>query len=133
MLTSLIHALTRATMFLAVTALAGCAVFQNPISQTTAFEVINGYGLAQSVAVAYTKLPFCAAGTHASGTSYCKEQSIVRKLADADASANIARRALEAFVHNPANYPGLTYAGLLGAFQLAVTTFSKIEAQNGVH
>lgn len=118
---------------LALVALAACAVIRNPISQTTAYEVITAYGIAQSAAVAYTKLPFCPPGQHASATLYCKEQRIVIRLADADGRARIAQRALESFVRNPANYPGLTYVGVLQAFQSAVTAMSQIEAQNGVH
>ena len=123
-----------ATVSLAL-CMAGCSLnaITNPISQTTAFQVINVYGLAQSIAVGYTKLPFCAPSVHASSTNYCKEQSIVRQLATADAKANVARRALESFVQNPKNYPGLNYAQLYSAFQLAVSTFSQIEAENGVH
>lgn len=128
--------LKAAALCLALAALAGCSLnaVTNPISQTAAFQVIDTYGVAQSVAVAYTKLPFCAPNVHTSFSgNYCKEQPIVQRLALADAQAQIARKALETFVHNPENYPGLTYGGLLQAFQLAVETFSKIEAQNGVH
>ena len=61
--------------------------------------------------MAYTALPFCPAGQHAGATLYCKDQPIVVKLAAADAKVQIARKALESFVHNPANYPGLIGLG----------------------
>jgi hypothetical protein len=115
--------------------LAGCAMnaVTNPVDKTFVYQAENAYGVAQSAAVAYTALPFCPPGLHASATLYCKEQPIVVKLAAADADVKIARKALNSFVQNPANYPGLSYGQLVQAFQLAVQTMSKIEAQNGVH
>lgn len=117
---------------LALVALAACATVPNPISQTTAYTLSNAYGIAQSAAVAYTALPFCAKGTHASATVYCKEQPIVIQLANADAKVRVAQKSLEAFVRNPANYPGLSYGQLFAALQSAVTFFSQLEATNGV-
>ena len=116
-------------------ALAGCSLnaVTNPVDKTFVFQAENAYGVVQSAALAYTALPFCAPGQHASTTVYCKEQPIVVKLAVADAKVKIARKALNSFVLNPANYPGLTYGQLIGAFQLAVQTMSEIEAENGVH
>jgi hypothetical protein len=116
-------------------ALSACAMnaVTNPVDRTFVFQADNAYGVAQSAAIAYTALPFCPKGQHASSTLYCKEQPIVIQLANADAKAQIARRALNSFVRNPANYPGLTYGQLVQAFQLAVTTMSQLEAQNGVH
>jgi hypothetical protein len=113
-------------------ALGGCATIPNPISKTAAYGVVAAYGAAQQAALTYDRLPTCAAGTHFSATNPCSEHSVKVQIANADAKAQIARRALEAFVRNPANYPGLTYAGLLAAFNDARTAFSQIVATTGV-
>jgi hypothetical protein len=115
--------------------LAGCVTLgtvTNPINQSEVFQLENAYGVAQSAAVAYTALPRCAAGTHATATTICSEHAIIVTLATDDQKARLALTALESFARNPANYPGLSYVGLLKAAQLAVSTLSQIEATNGI-
>ena len=113
--------------------IAGCTtLIHNPVNQTQVYQLENAYGLAQSAAVAYSALPRCKAGTSATVTNVCATHAIVAALATDDAKARTALTALESFSRNPANYPGLTFSGLLSAAQLAVTTLTTIEAQNGI-
>jgi len=115
-------------------ALAGCATIPNPVKQSYVYGAEAGYAAtAQQLAIVYGSLPYCARGTTTSATSYCQDPKIEVQIAAANAKVTTARRALESFVRNPANYPGLTYAQLLTTFGDAVTTLQQIEAQNGVH
>ena len=113
--------------------LAGCTtLFQNPVNQTQVYSLENAYGVAQSAAVAYTHLPRCAAGARASAANICSEHAIIVQLAAADQKARLALTAAESFSRDPGNYPGLSYADLIKAAQLAVTTLSQIEAVNSI-
>ena len=113
-------------------ALAGCGptVLTTPVNQTQAYQIENAYGVVQSAAVAYTALPRCKAP--ASATNICSDRAVIRQLAKADSQARLALNALEAFTRNPANYPGLTYTGLIAAAQQAITVLREIETANGV-
>jgi hypothetical protein len=128
--------LTTAALLALAFIMAGCTTLfptvTNPINQTQIYGLENAYGVAQSAAVAYTKLPRCAAGVHASATNICSEHAIIVQLASADQKARLALTAAESFARDPGNYPGLSYADLIKAAQLAVTTLSQIEAVNGV-
>lgn len=97
------------------------------------YQIENAYGIAQSAAVAYSALPRCPAGSQASVTNVCATHAIIATLATDDQKARTALTALESFARNPANYPGLTFSGLLAAAQLAVSTLSNIEAEDGIH
>lgn len=108
----------------AVLALAGCGTVPNPISQVQVYQLENGYGVAQSGAVAYAALPRCAAQP----VQPCSKAKVVVALAKADKQARLALDAVEAFARNPSNYPGLSYPALLSAAQTAVATLQQIEA-----
>lgn len=115
--------------------LGGCSVLPaitTPINATEVFTLENSYGVAQSVAVAYSALPRCAAGTSASPTNVCAKQAIIASLATDNHKALIALGALEAFVRNPANYPNLSYSALAAAAYSTVSQFSALETQDGV-
>lgn len=116
----------------AVAALAGCASLPNPIHQNVVYGGVASYGVAQTGIEAYGRLPFCAPGTTTSVTNYCQDPAIEVKLSKANADVSIARKALENFVRNPANYPGLSYTQLYDAYQQAQAALSQIAAQNGV-
>lgn len=119
-----------------VAALAGCGptVFPNELHQNEVYGASAAYGATLQTAIkAYGHLPYCAKGTTTTLTNYCQDPVVEVKLADANAKVAIARKAIENFTRNPANYPGLTYSGLLGAYQLAQTTLSQIAATSGVH
>jgi len=103
--------------------LGGCASFPNPLTQAQVFQLENGYGVAQSAAVAYTALPRC----RAPAVAPCARAEVVAKLATADKKARVALDALEKFSRNPENYPGLSYAQLLAAAQQAVATLQQIQ------
>lgn len=108
--------------------LVACGSIKNPLQPSLAYNLENAYGIAQASAVAYTKLPRCSATL----TTLCSKASIVVKLATYDKVAITALQQLEAFVRNPNNYPGVTYASLFSAAQNAIAAFSAIEQQNGV-
>lgn len=108
----------------------GPTVLTTPINQTQAYQLENAYGVVQSAAVAYTALPRCK--VPASATNICSEKSVIRQLAKADGNVRLALNALEAFTRNPANYPGLSYTGLVAAAQQAIDVFRQIETTNGV-
>lgn len=113
-------------------ALAGCGptVLTTPVNQTQAYQLENAYGVLQSTAIAYTALPRCK--VPASVVNVCSEKTVIRQLAKADGQVRLALSALEAFTRNPANYPGLTYTGLIAAAQQAIDVFRQIETSNGV-
>lgn len=114
--------------------IAGCTtLIHNPVSQTQVYQLENGYGVAQSAAVAYSALPRCSAGTSATATNVCATQAIIKQLATADQKARIALTAVENFARNPNNYPGLSFSQLIATAQSAVTALSQIEAVNGVN
>lgn len=102
--------------------LAGCKTITVPINQTQAYQLENAYGIAQSAAIAYTKLPRCTEIV----VKVCSKASVVVSLAAADKKARIALKALEDFTRNPKNYPGLTFSGLFDAAKLAISTFKEI-------
>lgn len=108
--------------------LAACGTVKNPLQPQVVFDLENGYGVAQSAAVAYSSLPGCASGVPAP----CANRGVVVELANADSKARVALKALEDFVRNPANYPGLNYSQLLSAAQNAIAVLKEIETQNGV-
>lgn len=114
-------------------ALAGCATVPNPVPAGTAYAGGAGYAVVQKAIQAYGHLPYCVKETTTSTTNYCQDPAIEVKLAKADGAVVTAYHALENFTRNPANYPGLTYAGLLTAFQQAETAASQIAATYGVH
>jgi len=87
-----------------------------------AYSLENAYGIAQSAAITYTRLPRCAAVP----VPPCSKASVVLSLAVADKKARIAIKALEDFSRNPDNYPGLTFSGLYDAAKTAISTFKKI-------
>lgn len=117
-----------------VAALAGCATVPNLVKSSYVYGADATYGAtAQQAAKIYGSLPYCAKGTTTSLTDYCQDPRIEVQVAKANGDVATARKPLEAFVQNPANYPSLSYSQLLGALQTAVTTLEKIEAQNGVH
>lgn len=109
-------------------ALAACGTVKNPLQPSMVYNLENAYGIVQSSAVAYDKLPRCSA----TQTILCSKAAVVVSLAKYDGEARTALSALEAFVRNPANYPGLSYSQLLSTAQTAISTFQAIEAQNGV-
>lgn len=130
---TLMHVCMGLGLLLGLSLMAGCTtLIQNPVNQTQVYSLENAFGVAQSAAVAYTKLPRCAAGTHASAANICSEHAIIVQLASADQKARLALTAAESFARDPGNYPGLSYADLIKAAQLAVTTLSQIEAVNGI-
>lgn len=109
-------------------ALVSCGAIKNPLQPSLAYNLENAYGIAQASAIAYTKLPRCTAVQ----TTLCSKATIVVKLASYDKVATTALAQLEAFVRNPANYPGVTYTSLFSAAQNAIAAFSAIEQENGV-
>lgn len=116
----------------AMLALAGCSTVPNVLHQNEVYGAAATYGVAQQGILAYGHLPYCAKGTTTSATNYCQDPAIEVKLAKSNAAVSVARKALEAFVRNPANYPGLTYAQLYATYQQAQATLSQIAAQYGV-
>lgn len=113
----------------AALALASCGtVLKNPLQPSLVFNLENAYGVAQAAALTYSKWPRCSATV----TVVCSRASVVVQLGEADKKARIALAALEAFVRNPSNYPGLSYAGLLAAAQSAVAALQQIESTNGL-
>lgn len=118
---------------LAAFALAGCATVPNPVKQSYVYGAAASYGVAQEAIKFYGHLPYCAPGTTTTTSNYCQDPAIEVKLANANAAVSTARKALEAFVRNPANYPGLSYAQLYAAYQQAQTALSTIAAQTGIH
>ena len=112
---------------------AGCATVPNPIKQNEVYGGVAAYGVAQTAIIAYGHLPYCAKGTTTSATNYCQDPAVEVKLAAANAAVSTARKALESFTRNPANYPGLTYSQLLSTYQSAQSTLSQIAASYGVH
>lgn len=113
--------------------LAACATVPNPLKENEVYGGVAAYGVGQTAIKAYGHLPYCASGTTTSATNYCQDPAIEVKLADANAAVSIARKALESFVRNPANYPGLTYPQLYQTYQQAEAALSQIAAQFGVH
>jgi hypothetical protein len=113
--------------------LAGCSTVPNPIHQNEVYGAAAGLGISQKAIQLYGHLPFCAVGTTTSVTNYCQDPAVEVKLSKANASVSIARKALESFTRNPANYPGLTYAQLYDTYQKAQAALSQIAAENGVH
>lgn len=110
-------------------AVASCGtVLKNPLQPSLVYNLENAYGVAQASAVSYTKLQRCSASV----TVLCSRASVVIQLAGYDSKARIALTALESFVRNPKNYPGLSYATLLAAAQEAISAFQQIENSNGV-
>ena len=125
----LVAGLAMACLLLSV---AGCATVPNVLHQNEVYGAAATYGVAQQGIVAYGHLPYCAKGTTTSVTNYCQDPAIEVKLSKANAAVSTARKAVEAFVRNPANYPGLTYAQLYATYQQAQATLSQIAAQYGV-
>jgi hypothetical protein len=113
--------------------LAACATVPNPIRQNEVYGGVAVYGVAQTAIEAYGHLPYCAKGTTTSATNYCQDPAIEVQLAKANGAVSVARKALEAFVRNPANYPGLTYSQLFQTYQQAQAALSQIAAEYGVH
>lgn len=98
---------------------------ETPISPEQVYLVENGYGVLQSAALVYDKLPSCDGVV-----VLCSDPKVVKALAEADAKARVALDALESFTRNPANYPNTTYGSLFQAAQVAVEAFRKIELNN---
>lgn len=114
-------------------ALAGCATVPNPIHQNEVYGAAAGLGISQKAIELYGALPYCAVGTTTTATNYCQDPAVEVKLAKANADVSIARKALENFTRNPANYPGLSYSQLYATYQQAQAGLSQIAASNGVH
>lgn len=111
-------------------ALASCGtVLKNPLQPSLVYNLENAYGVAQASAITYTKLPRCSTIQ----PIICSKAIAVVELASYDKKAKIALGALQSFVRNPQNYPGLTYASLLSAAQQAISAFQTIETTNGVN
>lgn len=110
----------------------GCALltgFNNPISLNELGGIESSYGIALSAAVAYRSLPLCKTGTIASATNVCAQRSIIVKLQTADATAEAAIVAANAFV---AANPTLDATSVITAAQSALAGLQAIETTYGI-
>ena len=123
---SLIKALSGAFLALALFACATAPSITNPISQSAVYNLENGYGVAQSLAVAYTRLRRCTVTM----TLPCSTHTTIVALATADHKARAALSAAETFVRNN---PTLSAASVISAAQAALSAFTQIESSAGIH
>lgn len=105
--------------------LGGCASFSNPVSQTQIYQLENAYGVAQTAAVAYTRLPRCVPPD----TALCSQYNVIVKLAAADQTARTTLQDAETFIR--AN-PTLSATSVISAAQAALRLLQQIETQYGV-
>lgn len=115
--------------------LAGCVTLSgitNPINQTEVYQVGNAYGTVKAVAVAYAGLPLCPKATTITISNICHDKAVLKQIALDAHAADTAYFALQAFVTNPANYPGLSFTTLLKTAEDAIATVSQIEAEYNI-
>lgn len=101
--------------------LGGCISVPNPIEASKVFELENAYGVAQSAATIYVRLPRCAVASPP-----CSRAANVIAIGEADKKARIALGALEDFARNPQNYPNLNYSALVGAATSAIGVLQAV-------
>jgi len=98
------------------------------LPQQSTYDLENAYGVVQSAAVAYTKLPYCVSG----GTPVCKKPAVVIKLAAYDKNARDALNALETYVRNPANTNSVTITSLMNAASASLQVMTAYESVQGI-
>jgi hypothetical protein len=114
-----------------VAALGGCATLgtvSNPATPTELATVESAYGVALAAAVAYRHLPLCKKGQSILAGG-CAERTVVVQLQAADRNVQRVLANARAFIRNN---PTLGIGSVIGEVQAAVSTFTQIEAINGV-
>lgn len=106
--------------------LAACGT-KSPLSPSVVYDIEASYGVVQSSAVAYAKLPYCTATAQVA----CKKPVVVGKLAQYDKDARLALNALETYVRNPSNST-VSFTSLVNAATLAVSALTQYELSQGI-
>lgn len=104
---------------------AACATVPNPLHPNEVAVLQQAYLGLQQGFITYGQLPKC--GPQA--LVVCHKPAVLAAAQAADPKAVLAIGALERFVRNPNNYPGLTYGGLLANAKGAIATLEAIKAQ----
>lgn len=105
--------------------LAGCATFNNPLNTSQLYDTEAAYGTALALANGYKKS--CIQKV---SPIYPTCRTIVPKLQAADRNVQGALAAARNFIRDN---PTISAVSLIGAVEKAVTDFTAIESQYGVH
>jgi len=109
---------------LLVFSLGACATVKNPITSSQLATIESSYGVVLSGAVAYRNRPRCTKTALESVSNICARRSIVVRMQQADAAAQVALGRARAFVRDN---PTLDASSLLQAAQDAVAVFAQIQ------
>jgi len=105
------------------------ASVQNPISTDDFYLAKTAYAALALPVANYRELPLCKKSKPFSLTNICAKRSVIVKLQDLDNKAYDALATAEAYINSNQT---LNLASLISAAKIAVDTYKKYAADNGV-
>ena len=105
------------------------AAIQNPISKDDFYYAKTAYAALALPVANYRELPLCKKSKPFSLAYICAKRSVIVKLQDLDNKAYDALATAEAYINSNQT---LNLASLISAAKIAVDTYKKYAADNGV-